>query len=223
MNMTHTLLILSAMAYQGTANAEGYYISGKGMTGTQYASSMDTSLRPRIGSFIEVDNTSSIKRGAFAFGYAFNNDWQVEAEYNTSVDSHFQSGSSRFANSLNNYQIDSEKMMVNTYRHFPVYGNLSLYGQAGLGVAKVKVGGWQRIQENQFATNKQTNIAYSIGAGARVAVNADISVDLGYRYTDLGKVESGFNNFQNFSGLKDEQLKAHLTEQEIYFGLSYNM
>ncbi|MFB0811777.1 hypothetical protein ACEU6F_11300, partial [Aeromonas salmonicida] len=35
--------------------------------------------------------------------------------------------------------------------------------------------------------------------------------------------ESGFNNFQNFSGLKDEQLKAHLTEQEIYFGLSYKM
>ncbi|HDX8346011.1 TPA: porin family protein [Aeromonas dhakensis] len=205
------------------AHAEGYYISGKAITGNQYASSMDTSLRPRIGSFIEVDNQSNIKRGSFAFGYAFNNHWKVEAEYNTSVDSHFQSGSSRFANSLNNYQIDSEKMMVNGYRYFPVYGNLSVYGQAGLGVAKVKVGGWQRVQDNQFSTNKQTNIAYSIGAGARVAINASMSTELGYRYTDLGKVESGFNNFQNFSGLKDEQLKAHLTEQEIYIGLSYKI
>lgn len=223
MKVKFFVIILSATIFNGFANAEGYYISGKAMTGTQYAGSMDTSLRPRIGSFIEVDNKSSIKRGAFAFGYAFKNHWQVEAEYNTSVDSHFQSGSSRFANSLNNYQINSEKMMVNAYRDFPVYGNLSLYGQAGLGVAKVKVAGWQRLEENQFATNKQTNIAYSIGAGARVAVNANISADLGYRYTDLGQVESGFNNFQNFSGLKDEQLKAHLTEQEIYFGLSYKM
>lgn len=217
------VFLFSSTILNDVANAEGYYISGKAMTGSQYASSMDTSLRPRIGSFIEVDNKSSIKRGSFAFGYAFDNYWQVEAEYNTSVDSHFQSGSSRFSNSLNNYQIDSEKMMVNAYRNFPVYGNLSLYGQAGLGVAKVKVGGWQRVEENQFSTNKQTNIAYSIGAGARVAVNANISADLGYRYTDLGKVESGFNNFQNFSGLKDEQLKANLTDQEIYFGLSYKM
>lgn len=212
---------LLAVVFQNPVNAEGYYISGKALTGTQYASSMDTSLRPRIGNFVEVDNQSGIKRGAFALGYQFDNHWQIETEYNTSVNSRFQSGSSRFANSLNNYQISSEKMMINAYRNIPVYGKFSLYGQAGLGVAKVKVGGWQRVKSNEFTTNTQTNLAYSLGAGVKLDISNSTFANLGYRYTALGKVESGFNNFENFSGLKDEQLKANLTEQEIYLGLTY--
>lgn len=212
---------LLSVVCQSSVNAEGYYLSGKILAGTQYAGSMDTSLRPRIGNFVEVDNQSSIKRSALAFGYQFDNHWQVEAEYNTSVDSTFQSGSSRFANSLNNYQISSEKMMFNAYRNIPIYGKFSLYGQAGLGVAKVEVGGWQRVQPNEFTTNSQTNLAYSLGAGVKLEISNSIFANLGYRYTDLGKVESGFNDFENFSGLKDEQLKANLTEQETYLGLTY--
>lgn len=46
-------------------------------------------------------------------------------------------------------------------------------------------------------------------------------VDLGYRYIDMGKIESGYNNFTNARGLKDEQMKAHIVSNEFTLGMRY--
>ncbi|MFQ2200062.1 outer membrane protein [Aeromonas hydrophila] len=221
MKMKSMYLLFFVISVTQHVHAEGYYISGRYLTGNQYADNMDTSLRPRVGNFIEVDKQDSLKRGAFAFGYMFDNHWQLELEYNSKIDSEYQTGSSRFTNSFNNYRVSSEKWMFNTYRTLPISEQFSIYGLAGLGLAKIKVGGWQRVETNQFSANSQTNLVYALGTGMRIDVSKYIFVDLGYRYTGLGKVESGFNNFENFSGLKDEQLKANLSEQEIFFGLTY--
>lgn len=223
MNRTILIVMLFSMAVQQPVLAEGFYISGKGALAKQDADSMETSLRPRIGDFVEIDNTDNFNRGAVAFGYIFYNKWQVEVEYNSKVDTEYQSGSTRFTNSFNNYQISTEKMMLNTYRAFPVYSILSLYGHAGLGLAKINVGGWQGVESRQYYSNSQINLAYALGAGMRVDVTNGIFADLGYRYSGLGKVESGMNSFDNNYGntLRDEQLKAALSEQEIYLGITY--
>lgn len=223
MNRTLLTAMLLSMAVQQPVLAEGFYISVKGALAKQDADSMETSLRPRIGDFVEIDNTDNFNRGAVAFGYIFDNKWQVEVEYNSKVDTKYQSGSTRFTNSFNNYQVSTEKMMLNTYRAVPIYSILSLYGHAGLGLAKINVGGWQGVESRQYYSNSQINLAYALGAGMRVDVTNGIFADLGYRYSGLGKVESGMNSFDNNYGntLRDEQLKAALSEQEIYLGLTY--
>ncbi|WP_129505106.1 outer membrane protein [Aeromonas veronii] len=223
MKKTVFVAILFTATTQQPVSAEGFYLSGKAAFAKQDADSMETSLRPRIGDFVEIDNSDHFNRGAIALGYMFDNWWQVEVEYNSKVDTEYRSGSTRFANSFNNYQISSEKLMLNAYRSLPVYSIISVYGHAGLGLAKIKVGGWQGIESRQYYSNSQTNLAYALGAGMRVDITKGIFADLGYRYSGLGKVESGMNSFDNNYGntLRDEQLKADLSEQELYLGLSY--
>ncbi|MNL87077.1 hypothetical protein D3C87_2160640 [compost metagenome] len=48
-----------------------------------------------------------------------------------------------------------------------------------------------------------------------------LNLDLGYRYVDMGKIESGYNNFTNARGLKDEQMKARLVSSEFALGVRY--
>ena len=48
-----------------------------------------------------------------------------------------------------------------------------------------------------------------------------LSIDLGWRYVDMGKTKSGANNFANVRGLQDEQMRAKLTASEISIGLRY--
>ncbi|MBI3311450.1 MAG: porin family protein, partial [Serratia liquefaciens] len=40
-------------------------------------------------------------------------------------------------------------------------------------------------------------------------------------YVDMGKVESGYNDFTNVRGLKDEQMKARLVSNEFTLGMRY--
>ncbi|MFM5578378.1 outer membrane protein [Aeromonas veronii] len=228
MKKLHGLYILVAAAlFQQTAQAEGYYISGKFIESTQYASSMDTTLRvgidPRNASYTEVVSKDDDNRGSVALGYQFDKYWQIELEYNPKTDSHYITSidGGSFSGSRNNYQISTERLMINAYREVPFYGSLSVYGQAGLGLSKIDVTGWQGNESRRFDSNEQSNLAYSIGAGLRANINSSFISDLGYRYIGLGKVESGFNRFDNVRHQSDEQLKAELSLQEIYLGLTY--
>lgn len=46
-------------------------------------------------------------------------------------------------------------------------------------------------------------------------------VDRGYHYIDMGKIDSGYNNYANMRGLKDEQMKAHIVSNEFTQGMCY--
>lgn len=40
-------------------------------------------------------------------------------------------------------------------------------------------------------------------------------------YFDMGKIDSGYNNYANMRGLKDEQMKAHIVSNEFTLGMCY--
>lgn len=225
---SHGLFILiTTTFFQQAVKAEGYYISGKLIESTQYASSMDTTLRigidPRNASYTEVVSKDDGNRGSVALGYQFDKIWQIELEYNPKTDSHYITSidGGTFNGSRNNYQISTERLMINVYREVPVYDSWSVYGQAGLGLSKIDVAGWQGNESRRFDSNEQSNLAYSIGAGLRANIRSKFITDLGYRYIGLGKVESGFNRFDNARHQSDEQLRAEISLQEIYLGLTY--
>lgn len=211
---------LTMNAYSAISN-DGYYGSAKISKVWQKADSMDTSIRPGIGSFVSGDNKNDFYNGSIAAGYQYGNGWRTEAEYTLNKKSEYTSGSASFPSSLNHHKTESQRVMLNIYRDYEIYQGVSLYGTLGLGIAEIKSSGWQGNEARKYNSNTNTNLIYSFGAGVSYEPIERLSFDLGYRYVDLGKIESGMNNFSNFRGLQDEQMKAHLKSQEIAMGVRY--
>ncbi|WP_197091804.1 outer membrane protein [Serratia oryzae] len=225
MNIKPLVLAISLAAISGQSFADdalqGYYGSLKLLHVEQSAKNMDTSSRPGVGSFVSGNERENFFNGAIAAGYQFGNGWRTEGEYVFKKKSEYTSGSTTFASSFNHHKVDVQRLMLNAYRDYALGYDFSIYGTLGLGIAKVESDGWQGNTSRQYGSNSQTNLAYSLGAGISYAPIERLSFDLGYRYVDMGNVESGYNNFNNVRGLKDEQMKARLVSSEVVLGARY--
>lgn len=87
---------------------------------------------------------------------------------------------------------------------------------AGVGVAQIDADGYQARDTRQFANNRQYNFAYSVGLGLDAKVSEKVTVGAGWRYVDMGDVETGYNTFANRINARDEQLKGKLKEQNVF-------
>lgn len=210
----------AANAAAGTDD-EGYYASAKYVYSEQHASDQNTSSRPGVGQFVDGKDKDRLGGASLAMGYQYGNGWRTEGEYTFRQKTEFTSGSTAFPTSYNHLKLKSERLMLNIYRDFDLGYHLSLYGTGGLGIAKVKAGGWQGNMSREYATSTQNNLAWSLGAGVTYSPIDRLSIDIGYRYVDMGKVESGYNEFSNARGLKDEQMKARLSSNEFTLGARY--
>ncbi|SFC75620.1 outer membrane protein [Pragia fontium] len=225
MNIKPLMLVASLAIVSGNVfadnNLEGYYAAIKLLHAEQSAKDMDTSSRPGVGNFVSGDEKHNFYSGALSAGYQYGNGWRSEGEYVFKKKSEYTSGSTTFASSYNHHKVEAQRLMLNVFRDYELGYNVSVYGTLGLGVAKVKSEGWQGNTSRQYASSTQNNLAYSAGAGISYTALERISVDLGYRYVDMGKIESGYNNFTNARGLKDEQMKARLVSSEVTLGMRY--
>ena len=214
------LLILAAA---GSAFAvDSYYCALRINSARYQAHDMDSSARPGLGQFVPGDESNTATGGSLALGYQLPSNWRVEAEYTLPKNNEFTSGSTRFPTSFNHHQIRSQRLMVNAYKDFPLNARFSLYGMAGLGLARLESSGWQGNPGRQYISDTQSNLAYSVGFGVSYSPIQKLSIDLGWRYVDMGKAKSGSNNFANVRGLQDEQMRAKLTASEISIGLRYS-
>jgi len=218
-------LMLSLALISGSVMAEdfpqGYYGSAKYLQMEQRATELNTSSRPGVGQFVSGKEKEHLGGAALAAGYQFGNGWRSEAEYTFKQKTEYTNGSTTFSSSFNHLQADVQRMMFNVYRDYALGYDVSMYGTAGLGISKIKAGGWQGVPAREYASSSQNNLTYAIGAGISYSPVERFSVDLGYRYVDMGKIESGYNNFTNARGLKDEQMKAHLVSNEFSLGVRY--
>lgn len=225
MNTKPVLFALPLLLAAGNVMAddfqEGYYGSLKYLQIQQRAKEMNTSSRPGVGQFVGGDEKDHQAKPAVAAGYQFGNGWRTEGEYTFKQKTEFSSGSSVFPTSYNHLKADTERLMLNAYRDYSLGHNVSLYAMAGLGVSKIKAGGWQGTTSREYAASTQTNLTYALGAGVSYIPVAPVSIDLGYRYMDMGKIESGYNNFTNVRGLQDEQMRGRLVSNEFTLGVRY--
>jgi opacity protein-like surface antigen len=182
---------------------------------------MDTSSRPGVGQFVSGREKEHQGGIALAAGYQFGNGWRTEGEYRFRQKTEYTSGSTFFPSSFNHMKVETEGLMLNVYRDYALGRRFSLYGMVGLGVSKIKAGGWQGETLREYASSMQNNLTYTLGAGVSYAPLEQFSIDLGYRYVDWGKIESGYNNFANARGLKDEQMRGHLVSNEFTLGIRY--
>ncbi len=219
--ITTIILAGSVTAASAATTDEGYYGAARVTKAWQKADNMDTSSRPGIGSFVSGDEKDDYYSGSLAIGYQYGNGWRTEAEYTLPKKTEYTSGSSRWTSSWNHHKVETQRVMLNAYRDYDIANGFSVYGTAGIGIAKIKSSGWQNVAANTFGSNTDTNIVYSVGVGASYQPIDKLNFDLGYRYIDLGKTESGWNNFTNARGFKDEQMKASLSSNELYLGARY--
>ena len=122
-------LLFSGAAFAQAADASkdaGYYGAARIVGAKHKANDMDSSARPRIGSFVQIDDSTNLVTGAFALGYDFANGWRVEGEYTLPRTDSFVSGSTRWP-SNNYHDIKSQRVMANVYRDFAVAKNVSVY------------------------------------------------------------------------------------------------
>lgn len=210
-----SILAIIPALWSATANAEGFYGSLKLQESRQNLSgALLTS--PRVDHRIVSPSVSKDTTGAIAIGYAFDGNWRLESEYNIKTDSQFKSFWSPFDANVNNMQVSSKRLMFNGYKDFPLTDRFSLYAMAGVGVAHINSEGYQSNPERRFANNSQNNFAYSLGVGADMKLNDRITVGTGYRYVDMGDIETGYNTFANRINARDEQLKGRLKEQNLF-------
>lgn len=214
MKKTLLPLLLLCVASQ-VSHAEGLYGSIKILSAQQdLADALLTS--PRVSNRIVSPGSSTDIGGSVAIGYGFKNDWRLETEYTLKQDSEFKSYWAPFNANVNNMQVSSERLMLNGYKDFPLTEHVSVYAMAGVGVAHISSQGYQSRTTRRFANNSQNNFAYALGVGADLKLTQQMTVGVGYRYIDLGDIETGYNTFANRINARDEQLKGKLREQNLY-------
>lgn len=219
--LTALPFILSAGQVMADTSEEGYYASAKYVYSEQHASDQDSSSRPGVGQFVNGKEKDHLSSASLAAGYQYGNGWRTEGEYTFRQKTEFTSGSTVFPTSFNHLKLKTERLMMNIYRDYDVGYGVSFFGTAGLGIARVKAGGWQGNISREYASGTQNNLAWTLGAGVSYSPLERLSFDAGYRYTDMGKIESGYNTFGNVRSLKDEQMKAHLASGEFTIGTRY--
>ncbi|BEL76215.1 MULTISPECIES: outer membrane protein [Serratia] len=226
----HSRLLLLPLISLGVSAAmaaedpkSGYYGAINAIETRQQAHNMDLSERPGIGSFVAGNEKQNFLNGSLAAGYQYGNGWRTEGEYVFKKSNEYTSGSSTFATSFNHMTTDSQRLMLNVYRDFMLTDKFAVYATAGVGIAKIDVGGWQGNDTRHFADSTQTNFTYSLGAGVSYEVLENLTAYAGYRYVDMGNVESGRNTFVNARGLQDENLRARLTNNEYLIGIRYTL
>ncbi|MHC5226347.1 outer membrane protein [Ignatzschineria sp. LJL83] len=221
LSLCAVLGMIFATTHAFAESNERFYFSGRAVYSDQKAKNMETSARPGIGGFVKGVENQKYGIGSLAVGYQFAEDWRVEGEYTFPKSNEFTSGSTTFATSFNHHKVKSQRLMLNVYKDFALTEEFGLYVNAGLGIADLKSSGWQGNETRQYNSNSDRNIAYSVGFGATYSPMENLNIDLGYRYIDSGKTESGWNAFGNARGLQDEQMKAKIESQELYLGVRY--
>lgn len=170
-------------------------------------------------------------------GYRFNEFFRVDGtgEYRTAA--HYSAIESYNQGYFNNPQDNSRSYdtysasvrsvvgLVNGYVNTPSYYGVSLFAGAGVGVANVKVSNLYDIGPNGgfgFANDHdKTNFAWALMAGLDFAVTNNLTLELGYRYLNLGSVSTGAIACTNTGGCPYEVQHYKLQANDIRLGFRY--
>ena len=120
--------------------------------------------------------------------------------------------------------ISSRTMMFNAYYDMGQFGRFTPYVGAGVGVARNTTSGTyftgNTALTNVIQGDTRYSLAWSLMAGVGMQVSDRAILDIGYRFTDLGKARSGTLDNLGFTNpaVKFDDLQNH----EIRIGLRYH-
>lgn len=185
---------------------------------------------PRVTSITSITPASTGTAFSLALGRAYANRWRAEVEFidrRTAKYTITSLGDSGGAFSGNNeLRVRSWALMANAYYDIPMSAALSGYVGGGIGVTTNSASGTQTFQNppntgapqfgTTFPTGRTTNLAWSLGLGASYALSPTVSLEGGYRFTDLGRYNTAIDTVNG-----DEKFRARLSAHDLQAGVRF--
>lgn len=110
-----------------------------------------------------------------------------------------------FRTSRRTEEFSSESYMANIYWDMSPYTMFTPYFSAGLGITKLEHNfkNSSNVGTTQTKKFEDDNFTWSVGGGLSAQVTTRFNIDLGYRYFDMGELESGsIHNHEVYGGLR---------------------
>ena len=182
---------------------------------------------PRVTSVRGITASSNGSNFSLALGRAYANRWRAEVEFTDRRTAKYTVDTlGATFSGTNELRVKSWALMANAYYDIPVATSFSAYVGGGLGYANNSASGSQTFQNpaftgaqqfgTTFPTGKTGNLAWSLGFGGSYSINPTVSLDLGYRYTDLGRYATGIDTVNG-----DEKFRARLASHDLQAGLRF--
>jgi outer membrane autotransporter protein len=216
------LTSLASLFVVSAANAN-VYVSEKLYYGLARAYDLSVDV-PTIGITDGTNETGNAFGSKTAVGYDFgkqgDNKIRAELEFGFGTDSKFTTTNTHPDPRVNGAKLDASvntlTLVANAYYDFATATDFTPYVGAGLGYGHVSVETTPQDADpiKDTAKIKGDNFIWNLGAGVAYNIDANWSVDLGYRWTNYG----------NFSGRtieNDNELKGSLQDHEILLGARY--
>jgi opacity protein-like surface antigen len=121
----------------------------------------------------------------------------------------------------NEYTADLESWLglANAYIDLGTWRGVTPYVGGGIGIASIDVQGFKDVNVPNNSVfysdrdNSTTNFAWALYAGISYDVTPQFTLDLAYRYTDLGDAKTGrataYDGSSSYSGLEIEDITSH--------------
>jgi opacity protein-like surface antigen len=127
-------------------------------------------------------------------------------------------------------KFDIQTLFLNFFYDFDTGTPFTPYIGYGVGAAFIKAKGSMKVSYSNnepgfdgSASNSQSNFAFNLAAGIGYDFNENLTFDLGYRYLDLGKVDTGTIRYDSPSPDAPEFYKydATLSTHEVLLAVRY--
>ncbi len=207
-------LLLGAVSNAETDITKGFYVGADIIAAKKKAKDMHNSPQLQDGTFTVHKNSKSFVTGSLGVGYQFNDLFRLGFEYVLPKKNEFTSSQGL---DMNYHKVKGQRIMLNGYLTYPVNDLFSIYGTAGVGYARLKSSGYQNSEAYSFNTSSNGNFAWSLGAGVSFKPIDNTHIDLGFRYVDMGKADTGVSRF----GTQNQKMKAKISSTEFTLGVRY--
>ena len=98
--------------------------------------------------------------------------------------------------------------IVNLYCDLHPNSFISPYIMVGTGINRIQPTGLQISQNKKLKGESTINLVWNVGVGVLLdAISNDYSIDIGYRYIDLGKIQTAA--FSPIAGYVSQRIRGH--------------
>lgn len=169
-------------------------------------------LRLAIGATVPVDAIWGDIRGEVEFAY--------NAYTENKGNSSFDWGSGTPVDITFKNKLRTKAAFFNVYYDIETCTDFIPYVGGGIGYARLKHKA-KLVGDAENGKDRENNFAWNVGFGLGYIVTDNITLDLGYRYTDYGNIKNTAVETRSYATITSAS-KYDITSHEVSLGLRYN-
>lgn len=215
----------------------GWYLKGFAGISNQQLGNLDNALF-HVGGIVQFTDSGSFDAApiiGFGVGYTFNNWFRADltGEYRANSDfsafDQYDFNSDGIWDGTNDYSgRKSEALfLANAYFDLGTWARITPYVGAGIGTSRNTITGFTDLNVPNSAiayanSDSKWNLAWALYAGLGWAITDALTIDLSYRYVDLGDAQSGdLFGFDGTNTIYNPMIFNDLTSHDVLLGVRY--